>query len=137
MRNTRTWILITDGASARICSSSDGTTTAITAPIDLKPAAFEEPENKRINEAWYLWGGRTCLMYGATSRFVDHIAQILAEAAVERAFDGLVIIAAPHIAGELERALSPQTRARMIGDIVRDLQVVAPVEMTAGEELWH
>ena len=76
-------------------------------------------------------------MSGATSRFAGHIAQILAEAAAEHAFDGLVIIAAPQIANEIERALGPQTHARMIGGIVRDLPAVAPVEMTAGEELWH
>jgi protein required for attachment to host cells len=137
MRNNRIWILITDGVSARICSSSDGTTTAITAPIDLNSAAIEGPENKRISEAWYFSGGTSCLMSGAMSRFAGHIAQILAEAAAERAFDGLVIIAAPQIASAIDRVLGPQIRARMIGEIVRDLPPVAPVEMTAGEELWH
>ena len=76
-------------------------------------------------------------MAGATAHFMDHIAQILGEAAAERAFDGLVIIAAPHIAGEIERLLSPQARALMIGDIVRDLPTVGPDELTARLELWH
>jgi protein required for attachment to host cells len=76
-------------------------------------------------------------MGGATAHFMDHIAQVLGEAAAERAFDGLVIIAAPHIAGEIERVLTPQTRALMIGDIVRDLPTVAPAEPIARLELWH
>jgi protein required for attachment to host cells len=76
-------------------------------------------------------------MWGATARFADHIAQILGEAAAERAFDGLVIIAAPHIAAEIERALSLQTRALMIGDIVRDLPAFAPAEPAARMDLWH
>jgi protein required for attachment to host cells len=76
-------------------------------------------------------------MGGATAHFTDHIAQILGEAAAEHAFDGLVIIAAPHIASEIERALSPRARALMIGEIVRDLPAVAPAELTARMELWH
>jgi protein required for attachment to host cells len=76
-------------------------------------------------------------MGGPTAHFMDHIAQILGEAAAERAFDGLVIIAAPHIAGEIERVLTPQARALLVGDIVRDLPTVAPAELTTRLELWH
>lgn len=76
-------------------------------------------------------------MGGATAHFTDHIAQILGEAAAERAFDALVIIAAPHIASEIDHALAPQTRALLVGEIVRDLPAVAPVEPNTRIELWH
>lgn len=136
MRNTRIWILITDGVSARICSTKDGSTVAITAPTEAWPGAIEEPARQRMDEAWYL-GRKNSFIRGATAHLTDHIAQILGEAAGERAFDGLVIIAAPHIASEIERSLSERTRALMIGDVVRDLPVFAPAEPATPIGLWH
>ena len=137
MRNSRIWILITDGVSARICSTSEGIAKAIMAPTEAPSRSLGEPLNKRASEAWYIMDGRCSRMGGATGHFMDHLAQILEEAAAEHAFDGLVIIAAPHIAGAIARALSPQARALVIGDIVRDLPTAAPAELTAPLELWH
>jgi len=137
MRNNRIWILITDGVSARICSTSEGITRAITVPTEAPFTSTAHPGNKRASEAWYISGGRCSPMGGATAHFTGHIAQILGEAAAERAFDGLVIIAPPNIAGEIERVLAPRARALMIGDVVRDLPAVAPAELTARLDLWH
>ena len=137
MRNSRMWVLITDGVSARICSTSEGIARAITAPADAPSRPVGEALDKRASEAWYIMDGSWRRMGGVTGHFTDHLAQILGEAAAEHAFDGLVIIAAPHIAGAIERALSPQARALMIGDIVRDLPTAAPAELTARLELWH
>jgi protein required for attachment to host cells len=136
MRNTRIWILITDGVSARICSTDDGSTVAITAPGETRSSAMGDPPRQRIDEAWYVQGGESSPMCGASAHFMAHIAQILEEAAAERAFDGLIIISAPHIASEINRALSPQTRALVIGEIVGDL-LYAPAEPTARIDLWH
>ena len=136
MRNARIWILITDGASARICSTDDGSTVAITAPTEAWPSAIGEPARQRIDEAWYL-GRKSSFMRGATAHFTDHIAQILGEAADERAFDGLVIIAAPHIASEIERTLSLQTRGLMMAAVVRDLPTFAPAQPNARMDLSH
>src|SRR3979409_2169769 len=118
MRNTRIWILITDGVSARICSNDEVRTVAITAPRETRSRAMGDPPRQRIDEAWYLQGGKSSLMGGTSAHFMGHIAQILGEAAAERAFDGLVIISAPQIASEIKRTLSPQTRALVIGEIV-------------------
>ena len=137
MPNPRIWILITDGVSARICSTDDGSTVAITAPQEARSSAMGEPSRQRIDEAWYLLGGKSSLMHGTSAHFADHLAQILEEAATERAFDGLVIIAAPHIASEIERALSLQARALMIGDVVGDLPAFTPAEPATRLDLWH
>jgi protein required for attachment to host cells len=137
MRNTRIWILITDGVSARICSTDDGSTVAITAPQEARSSTIGEPTHEMMDEAWYLRGGRNRLMRGTSAHFADHIAQILEEAATERAFDGLVIIAAPHIASEIERSLSLQARALMIGDVVGDLPAFTPAEPATRMDLWH
>ena len=137
MRNTRIWILITDGVSARICSTDEGTTVAITPPQEARSGAIGEPTRSMMDEAWYLLGGKSSVMCGASAHFTGHIAQILGEAAAERAFDGLVIISAPHIASQIERALSLQTRALMIGEVVGDLPAFAPAEPAARMDLWH
>ena len=136
MRNTRIWILITDGVSARICSTKDGSTVAMTAPTKVWPGAIREPARQQMDEAWYL-GRKSSFLRGATARFTDHIAQILSEAAAGQAFDGLVIIAAGKIASEIERSLSEHTRALMIGDVVRDLPAFAPAQADARMDLSH
>jgi protein required for attachment to host cells len=137
MRNTRIWILITDGVSARICSTSEGTTTSITAPTETRLGMIGGPTSQTMDEAWYLRGGRNSLMRGATAHFTDYIAQMLEEAATERAFDGLAIIAAPHIASEVEHALSQHTRALMIGGVVQDLPAIVHPEPAPRTDLWH
>jgi hypothetical protein len=136
MPNPRIWILITDGVSARICSTDDGSTVAIMAPQEARSSTMGEPPRQRIDEAWYLQGGKSSLM-GGIRPLHGPIAQILSEAAAEQAFDGLVIIAAPHIAAAIERALSVQTRAMMLADVVRDLPAFAAAEPDARMDLWH
>lgn len=137
MRNARIWVVIMDGLSARICSSGDAAAIPITPPTEIRCGAIDEPRTKRLSEAWYFLGRRHGCLGGASSQFIQHVAQILGEAAAEHAFEGLVIVAAPEIAGQIERALSPGTRALMIGDIVRDLPTLAPGPQAAPSELRH
>jgi protein required for attachment to host cells len=88
-------------------------------------------------QAWYRMQGRSFSIRRTTSVLAGHLVQILSEAAREGAYDGLVVIAAPEIARELDRALTPETRARLIGEIVRDLPPVVSVERMAQAELQH
>jgi hypothetical protein len=106
MRKARIWVLMADVEGARICSTLDGTTKFIPSPQD---------------GGWYRADKTTCLLGSALGHFAAYLAQILREGARERAYDGLVIIAAPEIARSLERALAPETCALVIGEIVRDL----------------
>jgi protein required for attachment to host cells len=61
----------------------------------------------------------------------------LLEGAREAAYDGLVIIAAPAVAAELENALAPEALARLFGEIVHDHTISAPVDVYVLPELRH
>ncbi|HXJ01772.1 MAG TPA: host attachment protein [Micropepsaceae bacterium] len=89
----------------------------ITPPEDV---LLDGPEGE-MSRAWYRFRSGHGFLRGPKAQFAGHIAQILQEAAAEQAYDGLIIIAAPYIADELERALDPRTRALLVGDVVRDL----------------
>jgi protein required for attachment to host cells len=79
-----------------------------------------------MSRAWYRFKGGQGFLRGRKAQFAGHIAQILQEAAAEQAYEGLIIIATPEIADELERALDSRTRALLVGDVVRDLPVSDP-----------
>jgi protein required for attachment to host cells len=66
-----------------------------------------------------------------------HVSQLLLEGAREGAYDGLIIIAAPAVAAELEDALAPETRALLIGEIVHDHTIPARADVYVVPELRH
>lgn len=122
MHHSRIWVLITDGFSARICSSGDGNVALIAPPEDLVVDSNKcSPDD--MARAWYRFSGGSGFPRGPKTQFAGHIAQILQEAVAEGAYEALIIIAAPQIAEELEHALDVRTRALLIGDIVRDLSL--------------
>jgi protein required for attachment to host cells len=71
---------------------------------------------------------------GFKHKFATELARILRDGASEEAYDGLIVIAAPRIMGELQRALAPETRRRLIGEIVRDLPDTAT---DCAGATWH
>lgn len=66
-----------------------------------------------------------------------HVSQLLLESAREHAYDGLVIIAAPPVAAELEEALAPETCALLIGQIVLDDTCLRPEVPCEQQEICH
>ena len=114
-RRARIWVLITDGESAKLCSCQDGTAVPI-APF-FKPSS-SLGEDLRAFSAWFKAEGQTRLCPSLRRQHLLHMSQLLREAAREGAYDGLVIIAAAPIAAELEDALSPETRALLIGKVI-------------------
>jgi protein required for attachment to host cells len=106
MRNARVWILITDGVSARICSTEDGSVHPLIRHLPQGVALADTVANREEEhcQAWYRMQGRSFSIRRTTSVLAGHLVQILSEAAREGAYDGLVVIAAPEIARELDRA---------------------------------
>ena len=139
MRKARIWVVITDGMSARICSTEDGSVHPLIrhSPEGVIPADSLANREEERSQAWYRMRGQSFSIRRTTSVLAGHLVQVLAEAARERAYDGLVVIAAPGIARELDRALTPETRIRLIGEIVRDLPSVVSTERMAQAELQH
>jgi hypothetical protein len=133
----RIWVVITDGANTRICSCQDGMTTPISTPIFELPGSALAELDVRAYKAWFKTEGRGCFSQNPRHHHLLHVSQLLLEAARERAYDRLIIIAAGPVAAERENALAPETRARLIGEIVRDHTIPAPVEASPLPELRH
>jgi protein required for attachment to host cells len=129
MRDT-IWVVITDGATARICSSEDGVTTLLPTLGAVEnfagaDEAFEPSER---------WISSPRVQPSFKRQFASELARILSDGASEEAYDGLIVIAAPRIMGELRNALAPETRKRLIGEIVRDLPETIP---DCAGHTWH
>jgi protein required for attachment to host cells len=140
MRETRIWVLITDGATARLSSTGDGATTPILTPhaAAILPQDGADAERlQRLIRNWFRSDKPPLLGAGGKGRFIGHIAQILHEAAVEAAFDGLIVIATGKALAELQMALSPATRALLVGEMVRDLPNAETVQKVSALELHH
>ena len=125
------WVLITDGVTARICSAADGMTTPLTM-------------HGLTSSKWDCWanglgvglqgaGSRQAFFTGGKRLFAASLAQFLQQAAQEDAYEKLVIIVAPHIAGALNAALGPEARARVIGKLVCDVADSETPELSLAE----
>jgi hypothetical protein len=117
----RIWVVITDGVSTRICSSQDGMATPIATPVFNLGSTNPDERDLAAYKAWFKADGRHRLGRNPRREHVLHVSQLLLEAARDRAYDGLIIIAAEPAAAELKEALAPETRALLMGRVVRDL----------------
>jgi len=118
---SRIWVVITDGVSTRICSSQDGMATPIATPVFHVDSTDLGDRDLAACRAWFKTEGQGRLSRDPRRHHVLHLGQLLLEAARDRAYDGLIIIAAEPAATELKEALAPETRALLMGKIVRDL----------------
>ena len=136
-RSTRIWILITDGVSSRLCSCHDGIATPITTPLfDIQGTGFDG-RDLRAYKAWFKAESHQRLSQNARHQHIRHLSQMLLESARERAYDGLVILAAASVAAEVEEALAPETRALLIGNIVRDSARLEPEVPCEQRDIHH
>lgn len=121
VHGARIWVLITDGVSTRLCSCQNGMTASITPPLfDFRGPAPDE-RDVAAYKAWFKAEPQKRLSQNPRRQHVWHVCQLLLEGARERAYDGLVIIAAESVVAEIETALAPEARALLIGKIVRDV----------------
>ena len=129
---SRIWVLITDGVNSRLCSCEDGIAMPITSPaFDFAPDS--DSWDLTSHTAWFKAEGQSRLSRNAKRQHLLHVSQLLAEAARERAYDGLIVVAAAPIATELEEILEPKSRALLIGKLVRDFAAIesATTQQTA------
>ena len=136
-RGTRIWILITDGVSSRLCSCHDGIATLITTPLFGVHGTGFDGRDVRAYKAWFKAESLTRLSQNPRRQHVLHLAQLLLEGARERAYDGLVIMAAATVGTEVEEALAPEARALLIGNIVRDSAWLEPEVACEQRDIRH
>jgi len=131
MKATRTWILIADGARARILqnggpgkglhalaggvfrgehasthaimSDRTGRTFSSTGPARSAIEAHSDPHRELKRS------------------FAHRLADALADGWRKRAYDRLIIVAAPSALGDLRAALSQEVRAKVTAEVAKDL----------------
>ena len=139
LKPKRTWILIADGARARIVvNESPGAGiepvypyvfAASSAPArDYgadKPGRTHSPGGARQTsyqprEDWHAF---------EKGKFATEIAQILNRQAEAHAFDQLVLVAPPKIMGILRAALKGPVGSRVVAEVVKDLTHLSDHEL--------
>ncbi len=131
MKPIVTWILIADGARARVVEHT-GPGKGLTEVPGLK---FSD-ERMRAGEIMADRPGRSFSSAGhgrsameqqtdpvdkREADFVAGVAEIIAENNTAKKFDRLIIAAAPQALGDLRKAMTPQIQETIIAEIPKDL----------------
>ena len=139
MKKTVTWILVADGARARILKN-DGPGKGIQQAVD---AEFQT-EHPRTSEMGTDRPGRTHESANSArhaleptvdwhrfekEKFAKEMAKILDQAGSTGAYDRLILVAPPKTLGDLRGALGDATRKKVSGEIDKDLTHVSVGEM--------
>ena len=130
MKKTVTWVLIADGAQARVLENTgpgkglklvEGLDWAIE-PLQAQEIVTDRPGSK--NGGGALGGGmepRTDPVEHRETQFVKSVAATLDRKQQQGAFDRLVIAAAPMALGDLRKAISPAVRKTVVAELNKDL----------------
>jgi protein required for attachment to host cells len=131
MKPTRTWILIADGARARILEN-DGPGRG----LHSVPGAVFHGDHASTHAIVSDRAGRTHQSKGQErsaieahsdphrelkKKFAHQLADALAQGLQQKSYDRLVIVAAPSALGDLRAALSENVRAKVTGEVAKDL----------------
>lgn len=139
MRKTITWILVADGANARVVVNKgpgrglEPAPETAFAPVLAPPR--EEPGERpgRVQES--ARPGRHAIEPRTPRRrlgkqiFAKAVAKRLDEAAERNAFDRLILVAPPRTLGDLRTALGLRARGRIVGELDKDLTQVTIAEL--------
>jgi len=131
MKPTVTWILLLDGAQAKVFSH-EGPGTGLTPVRDLmleeEPLKAREIMADKPGRSFSSGSdGRSAMEYSSDpvdvreARFVKSVAEVLDGKRQQSAFGKLVIAAAPAALGDLRAVLSDQVKAAVIAEMPKDL----------------
>lgn len=139
MATPHIWVLVADGKTARIFSAHGRTDRLEPAvPFELRlpnPSTREQGTDRpgRVVEsrgsARHSVEPHVDWHREAKRKFAEDIADLLKEKTRENAFDELLLIAPPQMMGDLRSALDEPTRARVKGEVVKDLTKLSPSEL--------
>lgn len=128
-----TWILVADGAKARLLER-----IGVNAPLTPVPATdFSEPEartptrdtgtdrpgrvRESANSARHAMEPRVDWHRYAKEQFARSVAGALEEAALQKKYEALILVAPPQALGDLRSALGRHARSLVAGEIAKDL----------------
>lgn len=131
MRAKTTWIIIADGAHARI-ARHQGPGSGIVAALDHEFAAPHAPTRDFVSDrpgsypdrgalGTHRFAPRTDRHEHEKALFATDIGAVLNKAAEDRAFDRLILVASPEALGHLRAALNDHARALVTAEIAKDL----------------
>lgn len=131
MRAPRTWIVVADGARARI-ARHDGPRRGLRPAMSFEFAAPHPPTQGFVSDRPGTYADRGALgihrLAPRTDRrdhekalFAGDLAKVLAKAAGHKAFDRLILVAPPAALGRLRAALNRHTRALITAEVGKDL----------------
>ena len=144
MSESRIWVLVADGETARLYCG-DGKMGKLTPAIfhelhamdfvsarPVTPMAPVFDEADIWNEPVEMWDTPEPLpVLDTRTPFADQLARLLRDGASDGAYDGLVIAAPPGVMGRLDRALTVEARARLMGRVADDLMHLGPTGLSA------
>jgi protein required for attachment to host cells len=131
MKATTTWILLIDGAQAKVFEHS-GPGTGLNAIPDLsfeeEPLMAREIMADKPGRSFASHGtGRSAMEYSSDpvqvreARFVKNVAEVLDRKLQESAFARLIVAAAPTALGDFRAAVSDRLKATIVDEMAKDL----------------
>jgi protein required for attachment to host cells len=128
----RTWILVADGARARLIEQDPEERRQLKATAERefsgttaqsREIASDRPGRTfdRAGEGRHAMEPSTDPLRHAKLEFARDLAEHLTQAVNRHAFDRLIVIAAPRTLGDLRNLLPDAVRARVVAEIDKDL----------------
>jgi protein required for attachment to host cells len=129
MKKTITWVLIADGAQARVLENTgpgkglkqvDGLDFAID-PLQAKEIMADKPGRSHTSIGRSAMEPKTDPVDYREAEFVKSLAHMLDREQQRGAFDRLVIAATPSALGDIRKAISPAVRKTILAELDKDL----------------
>jgi protein required for attachment to host cells len=133
MKGHTTWILVADGARARIYQNQ-GPGLGLTETRFLEMVGMHEP-TRSINADREGRMGQGAMVHSADPHreqkrvFARDIAEFLESQAQANAFDRLVLVAPPKALGDLREKLNGTASTKIVGEMAKDLTHVEMREL--------
>lgn len=141
MKPRKTWVLVADGARARVLESA-GPGCGLVAALNFDFAASRAPSRDYGSDrpgrgqgaggtAGHAKPSKVDWHTFEKHLFAKELATALTAALGENAFDDLVLVAPPKALGELRLALGDALKARVTGEVGKDLTHVEVHDLAA------
>ena len=131
MKRTVTWVLIADGAQARVLENTgpgkglkqvNGLDWAID-PLQAQEIVSDRPgrSHSSVGSGRSAMEPRTDPVEHREAEFLKSVAVMLDRKQQQGAFDRLIIAAAPIALGDIRKAISPAVRKTVVAELNKDL----------------
>ncbi|MFI5015995.1 MAG: host attachment protein [Hyphomicrobiales bacterium] len=131
MKAKVTWILVADGARARILARRGGDGALVQIPDGaftnvvrrVSELGTDRPGrvHESANAARHAVTPRVDWRHEEKRSFAHRLGEFLEQNSLRKAFDHLVLVAAPQFLGDLRGSIGEETRKRLTGELDKDL----------------